>query len=145
MITISEYLRNNLASIGLQSRKESNCGQRCAAIISGFPLGIVEAMMRTNKGTSFLELHEALHFLGVGAVYEYFETSNISELPEFAILSTSNIGYGSRSGHWTVYFSGVVYDSCLGIFPIQDLKENRLKLTGYMKITYVKDLYDLPL
>lgn len=119
-----------------QRESERNCGWHCCSMISGFPVEFYEEEFGKRRGTSEKDLSFALRRYGTDCDVELTRFSSIVSLPALCILDMRVPQEKRRGGHWAVAWKGMVYDSCLGRYPLtlDYLKHYRIKIRNYLKV-----------
>lgn len=118
----------------LQGFKERTCGQCCVAMITGLPVDFVIKEMRRRGGTQRLDLVNALSWFGHDCSYYLRRCRSVDTIScDLAILGCGVKGRRG-GGHWVVYYKGLIWDSCIGVYPSSDLGKYRLFLRDYLEV-----------
>lgn len=118
-----------------QKPKESNCGHHCVSMITKLPIDVITEEMKKKKGTQIQDVSWVIRRFGYDCDVTLSKFLSIRDLPELAVLC-SRVPQGSRRGsHWSIYFRGEIWDSCVGVFTAN---QSNLKLLSYNITKYFK-------
>lgn len=106
------------------------CGQCCIAMITGLPLDIIFEQMRSRTSTTLRQVADTLLWFGwdLDIVARHDEPSGMCLLH---LKQKGNRHYG----HWAVYYDGMIYDSCIGVFHYT---KEAMDACGYRLVKHFK-------
>ena len=137
MKTEISSLREWSPTFSSQGKKERNCGLHCVAMITGLPIQLVAEQIGRNGPTNEIQLQEALRWFGWDSGLFLNKCRHFELLPKLCILDLHRPR--KWNGHWSVWYDGVIWDSCVGVYdnPKLYLENTGLRLKGFIEVKLV--------